>query len=366
MSGGKVRERFAALPLQTKCFGMFNILLSLLCVVLALCLTVLTGSLETITAAERFGGNSELRFAQIACYFPAGEGKSEEDITTLRQNLDAKLVEQSLEASEGGTLSIDTYYTRTGVTVSSDHASAQVNAFAVGGDFFYFHPLTLRSGAYIAERDLMDDLVVLDEVLAWRLFGGVELAGLSLTINGKPFVVAGVVAMEDDFATSRAQTEEGTMFFSYSALARLESETSISAYEIVMPDPISGYALSTMEELLSTETGIVVENSGRFSLTRLVELIGAFGTRSMRTGAVAFPYWENALRLAEDYAVLLLALLALAALCPVVSLVVLMVRRGIAMVRFVRREVPQRIDATVERHREKGYARAAAKDTEGE
>lgn len=366
MSGGTVRKRFAALSLRKKCAGIIHIALTLLCLALALCLAALTGSFETITAAERFGGSSELRFAQIACYFPTGEGKSEEDITTLRQNLDAKLVEQSLEASEGGTLSIDTYYTRAKVTVTSDHASTQVNAFAVGGDFFYFHPLTLRSGAYIAQRDLMDDLVVLDEVLAWRLFGGVELAGLPLTINGKPFVVAGVVAMEDDFATSRAQTEEGMMFFSYSALERLESEAEISAYEIVMPDPISNYARSTMEELLSTETGIIVENSGRFSLSRLIELIGAFGTRSMRTGAVAFPYWENALRLAEDYAALLLVLIVLTALCPALSLVVLLVRRGIALDRFVRREIPQRIGAAVERRREKRYAHAAAKDTEGE
>lgn len=289
-----------------------------------------------------------------------------DDVVSLRQSLEAKFVEQSLEASEGGSLFLDAYHTRAKVTVTSDHASAEVNAFGVGGDFFYFHPLTLRSGAYIAERDLMDDLVVLDEVLAWRLFGGTDLAGVSLTINGKSFVVSGVVSMEKDSASQRAQTEEGTLFFSYAALARLKEGVHIDAYEIVMPDPISGYARGVMEELFSTEDGIIVENSGRFSLTRLAGLLGQFGERSMRIGAVACPYWENALRLAEDYAALLLVLIVLTALCPTLSLVVLTIRAVITFSRFIRRDMPQRISAAVERRREKRYARSAAKDTEGE
>ena len=121
-------------------------------------------------------------------------------------------MEQSLEAPENGSLYIDAYSTSATVTVSSDSSgsggSAQVEAVAVGGEFFYFHPLQLRSGAYISSDDLMDDLVVLMRRLAWRLFGGVELEGMTITLNGKPFVVAGVVSRENDFATKKLTAEK--------------------------------------------------------------------------------------------------------------------------------------------------------------
>ena len=40
----------------------------------------------------------------------------------------------------------------------------------------------------------MDDLVILDEEIAWRLYGGTNLAGMPVTINGEHFLIGGVVA----------------------------------------------------------------------------------------------------------------------------------------------------------------------------
>ena len=59
-------------------------------------------------------------------------------------------------------------------SVTGDHGAAEVKAIGVGGNFFHFHPLRLRSGSYIAEDDFMLDRVVLDETLAWQLFGGFD------------------------------------------------------------------------------------------------------------------------------------------------------------------------------------------------
>lgn len=332
----------------------------------ALGLHAVSSSFETVTAARRFGGESGIRFAQLACFLPVGEGKTEEDIWSIRQSLETKFVEQSLTAPEGGSLFLDAYSASASVSVSTDHASAQVSAIGVGGNFFYFHPLRLRSGAYIAERDLMDDLVVLDEALAWRLFGGMELAGMTLYINGAPFVVAGVVAMEEDFATDRALEQEGSLFLSYSALKRLDENLSIDCYEIVMPDPISGYARGVMEQLLPSGEETMVENSARFSLARLCTVIGDFGERSMRTTAVVYPYWENALRFAEDCAALLLVLAIFAALFPLATLSVLAAVGCKALYRRTRDTATTRFADAVERHREKRYSQLTAKDTEGE
>lgn len=366
MSGAAFRERLRTVPQRVKFLAALNTALLLVCAVSALLLRGIGPTFQTLTAAERFRGDSDLRFAQIACYLPDGKKLDEEKIAGIREQLAAKFVEQSLTVPENGSLFLDAYSMRTRLTAATEHGSAETAAFAVGGEFFYFHPLRLRSGTYIAERDLMDDLVVLDETLAWRLFGGIELAGMPLTINGKPFVVAGVVAMEEDFAAKHALTEEGTLFLSCSALERIGVEAAIDCYEITLPDPISGYAKSTVEELVDVGEGTVVENSGRFSLRRLAEVAGSLGQRSMRTGAVVYPYWENALRYAEDWAALLLVVVVLTALCPAVTVAVLLIRGMKMLAGFFLREVPQRIDAAVERSREKRYACLKAKDREGE
>lgn len=366
MSGSTWKERLRGVSLQAKLLTAVNFALLLVFAASALGLYTVSSSFETVTAARRFSGESGIRFAQLACFLPVGEEKTEEDIWSIRQSLKAKFVEQSLEAPEGGSLFIDAYSASASVSVATDHGTAQVTALGVGGSFFYFHPLRLRSGAYIAERDLMDDLVVLDEALAWRLFGGMELTGMTLYINGEPFVVAGVVTMEEDFATDRALNREGSLFLSYSALHRLDDELSVDCYEIVLPDPISGYARGVMEQLLPSDEELLVENSGRFSLERLWKLIGSFGERSMRECAVVYPYWENALRFAEDRAALFLVLAVVAALLPFVTAIVLAVRRCRALWRFARNAASAGLANAVERHKEKRFLRLAAKDTEGE
>ena len=200
-------------------------------------LGVVRRALVSVTAAERFRGGTDVRFAQIGCFLPVGQGKTEEDIFKFRQTLDSKLVEQSLEAPENGSLYLDAYCGMAAVTAAGNTgASASVGAVGVGGDFFHFHPLALRSGSYIQGGDLMDDLVVLDEETAWKLFGAVDLAGMPMTINGKDFVVSGVAAREDDFATKKAYGGDSGIFMSYSALSRLLEDTDISCYELVMPE----------------------------------------------------------------------------------------------------------------------------------
>ena len=366
MSGGTWKARFAAVPFSKKLIVILNIVLVVLCAVCVLSLRSLSTAFDTVTAAHRFQGDSGIRFAQIACYLPVGEGQSQEEIWSLREKLDAKLVEQSLEAPEEGNLYLDAYSARTNVTVKTAHSTAEVSAYGVGGEFFYFHPMFLRSGSYISERDLMDDLVVLDEALAWRFFGGIDLAGMTLYINDKPFVVSGVISMEDDIATGHARTEDGILFLSYPALAKLQEGLTIDSYEIVMPNPISGYALGVMEELMGRNGGTIVENSGRFSFLRLWDVVKRLGERSMRMGAVVYPYWENALRFAEDHAALLAVLITLTALCPCISLAIAIVRGVVTLWRFIRKKVPERLREAMERSREERYARLETSDREGE
>lgn len=330
----------------------------------------ITHTLLSVTAAAQFRGDSDTRFAQIACFLPVGEGKAETDVLSFRRTLESKFVEQSLKAPENGTLYQDAYCGWTDVSISgSNGASATVKAIGVGGHFFFFHPLILRSGAYIDEDDIMDDLVMLDEEMAWRLFGGVDLTGLTVTINGTPFVVGGVVARETDFATRRAYTEDGGIFMSYAALERLqtakEKTLSISCYEIVLPDPITNYAMGLVKDNFSIGNGEIVENSRRYSFENLWTVAKNFGNRSMRANGVIYPYWENALRLTEDYASLLLILGLICLVLPAVTALVwgiLSIRRGY---RFIKRTAPVKWQEASEKRRERRWAQTHENNTEG-
>ena len=189
---------------------------------------------------------------------------------------------------------------------------------------------------------------------------------MTLTINNQPFMVAGVISRESDFATKRAYSGEAGLFMSYSALKRLVDTTTISCYEIIMPDPITNFAMGVVKESFPPEQVDVVENSSRYSLGHLLSVIGSFGDRSMRVNGVIYPYWENAIRLTEDYASLLLILSVLFALCPLTFAAVLIIKYIVRGYRTVKKAVPEKVEAVIEQRREERLEREYEKKAGGE
>jgi len=335
-------------------FALLNGILILLFLTCAVVFARIAGTLDSIDAADRWRGESDMRFAQIGCFLPVDQQKSEDAILQFRQTLDQKMIDASLEAPEGGSLYADAYSGSGRLTVKGDHGSADVKAIGVGGSFFLFHPLQLRSGSYISETDLMQDRVVLDEALAWQLFGGPDVAGMTVTIQDKPYYVAGVIRRENDFASKEAYIDGAGMFLSYSAFHAL-TEQEITCYEIVLPDMITGFGKSLVDENFDVSGGDLVENSSRYDLGSLLRVIGDFGHRSMRNNGVIYPYWENAVRLTEDYLALLLVLMILFGICPAVCGIVLIIKALVSGWKTVKKQIPTRLLAMRERRREQKY-----------
>jgi len=196
----------------------------------------------------------------------------------------------------------------------------------VGGNFFHFHPLRLMSGNYFQEGDLMQDRVLLDEDLAWLLFGGTELQGLSLKVNGVPFQIAGVVEREQDFASRKAYTAGMGLYMSFDAWKSLSDTAGITTYELVLAEPVKGFAVNLVREKFPIGQGEVVENTNRFAMGNLLWLVTKFGTRSMQKLGVLLPYWENAARCMEDWCSLLCFLGWLFALIPLIVVIIAIIR----------------------------------------
>ena len=355
-----------------------------LLVLLGLCIRQCKGYETTLAsqqAAKTWAGESTERFAQVSCFFPDGSGVTPETVNAFRKTIDAKLADAGLEKKDEGSYWTDAYAAISTLGVSSGRAEAEATAVAVGGSFFQFHPYRLLSGSYIQDDDLMQDRVVIDHELAWQLFGGTQLAGQTVKINGKPFYVAGVVERESDKFTRRAlagqQTagdskDSGTpplLFLSYRAYAALSDgggsteppassgtgsaagksassgaasatdiqssavpaasgdsgAVSLSCYEIAMPDPITKFAANLVSDGFKAQSPVVVENSARYRFANIWSTFKTPGARSVVTSPVVFPYWENAARVSEDYVAREYVFIGLLAVFPLVCLVWLLV-----------------------------------------
>ncbi|NLH00736.1 MAG: ABC transporter permease, partial [Clostridiales bacterium] len=277
-------------------------------------------------AADFWAGASKERFSQVSCFFPVTAPADENAIRSFRKTIDKKLADAGIEPKNEGQYWTDAYSAIGSIKVESSRGSADTTAIGVGGNFFMFHPYRLRSGGYIYDSDIMNDRVVLDYDLAWKLFGSTQLEGMSVNINGKPYYIAGVVEREKDKFSRKAFKGEPVIFMSYSALLELSEKTGIVCYEVAMPNPISNFAENLVKEGFASYKPAVVENSERYSFINIYNIFKNFGSRSVQDSGIAYPYWENAARISEVYIARLYVIIALLLLFPMICLAILTVR----------------------------------------
>lgn len=274
------------------------------------------GTLEYTKAAEKWAGNSGERFAYISCFMPETARTDQQSVYSFKSAMEQKLTENSMEAEEGRTLWTFAYCGNAAIPVTTDKGSSTVEALGVGGDFFFFHPMLLRSGNYIAESDLMHDGVVIDKELAWKLFGAIEVNGMEIEIAGRKFYVAGVVERDSDFASTEAYGSDIGLYMAYDVFNEITNE-GINCYELVFPNPVENFALNLVKDNFpGGDSTVFVDEGSRYGVSSLWSVIKDFGKRSMRTDGVIFPYWENAARLTEDYAALGMVLFCLFMITP--------------------------------------------------
>lgn len=306
--------------------------------------------LESQYEAERWQGDTGTEFSQLSCFVPADGKLQISDINSFRTKALTKLSEASAELESGKAPFIDCWSCESSAKVYGMY-SGTADIIACGGSFFEFHPLKLVTGNYFSGDDLMQDNVLLDEDLAWLLFGGNDLEGQFVYIFNTPFRVAGVVAREDDQATEKAYSGGLGLFMSYDAFRDLssgdsasqpaanaaaqqgngmaassaESDAGITCYEICMPNPVDGFARGVLESEFPIGAGEIVENTGRFGALKLFKIAKDFSVRSIHSG-VTYSYWENAARYAENKAAILVVIGAFCALFPEILILVLLIR----------------------------------------
>lgn len=303
--------------------------------------------------------SQEHRMAQISLYFTEDQMVEEEGIKRLEYNLERKLTDAGVTVetyldneeeknSESETQIIETIKVEdmgsdqkikeTGPTLSDIYASCysaqgivsitfenrtadRVNALGVGGDFFVIHPLSLIAGSFFDDSNLMKDGIVIDEELAWQLFGSSDVIDQMVTIGGIPHYIRGVVRKDTGRIRRAAGLDESYVYMSYDSLSRygeiLSGRTQskevsedggtalsggINCYEVIMPNPVDGLALKSVKESAGVDEKYIyaIDNTDRFSFFSILRVIRDFGTRSMWGKPIFYPYWENTARGWED------------------------------------------------------------------
>lgn len=288
--------------------------LCLICLIAAGILQIISGKMKKGLLHEQVAStwDSTGATAHISVYLSESEKlsmlSSLEDqkymVLELYYNLLSELEEASItvgeEASESARLVVYSYASQGSVTMESDRTTVTLNAYGVGGDFFLFHPLTLKYGSYFSEDNIMQDVVILDEEAAWQLFGSSDVVGQYVYIQDIPHKVVGVYERESGYMNDAAGNGESTVYVSGESLFLYGTDSGLQTIELLIPNPVTGYALDLVTEQLSSRDVVIVENQNRFDPENLIEIWQDFGTRSMGLSGVVFPYWENIARGYED------------------------------------------------------------------
>ncbi|MBR0172781.1 MAG: ABC transporter permease [Lachnospiraceae bacterium] len=319
------KRRIIGLAVIAACLLLFG--------ALTLLRSFLTNRQTDTRAAERFAPDGG--YAQVSVYFSEGAAVDaahyREFIYRIETALTVGAIEQDAENPDAR-LFLTCYSSEGRVTLSRDAKTAEADAIGTEGDFFFMHPVDLVSGMYYRPDALMKDQVLLSDTVAWQLFGGTDIAGQEIMVGGKPHYVSGVFRTGDGRMRKAAGSAESLVFLSAESLNAYGTVNggahTMNCFEAVMPNPVRGFAASTMRaELKAYENRMaVIDQNVRFGNFALWKVLTDFGTRSMAGAAMRFPYWENLARGTEDVLVIILICQALLLAVPVLLLTVFVVQ----------------------------------------
>ena len=274
-------------------------------------------------ARERFQ-RGDLQYTQVSCFLSEDNGLSASRMRYLDADIETALTTDSYGAPDGARVFLSAYSNERKFHYEGEKGSADtVRTFCVGGDFFYFHPLKMTSGWYFSGDELMETGVVLDENLAWQLFGALNVSGMSVEVGGIHCTVLGVTRGPEGKAEKKEYGNEPTAYIPYALAQRLSTEEiPVTRYEAILPNPVDGYGMKLFQNTLELTEGEYhyVENTGRYSALTVVKELKNAKDRILRTDNIVYPYWENAARLADNRAHYIGFLLVIFLLPPILYL----------------------------------------------
>jgi len=319
-----LRKVFGKIQIKLGIIGGASLLVAIILTIISVCLS---NGMKSEQMAKRWSDDNS--FSQVSCYFSELSGFNEDNIKELTYKLENKLTQDSISnMNQNARLWLNAYSATGEISIRSKNGKATLKAIGVGGDFFLFHPLKLINGSCFDTSSVMDDLIVIDHETAWTLFGSTDVVGQEVMINGVRHIISGVIERDKGKLNNKAGNNESTVYMSLSSLQKNGTSTYINMYEVLMPNPLTGYVKGALKDNLSISESRyeLVENTGRFHFTKLLANVKNFGTRGMNSKAIVYPYWENMARGLEDYLTPVTVIATILYVIPSVLLFLLLIR----------------------------------------
>jgi hypothetical protein len=365
------KRRRISLKMNKKRAIMLGVGATLLLAIGIMGLALLTAKDDLVDQTLFLRWTDKRDYAQNSIFFDPRQKVTDKDIQGLRYAIEAGYKAKSELATfakedQKGEMH-DAYSATAPLPLSTDHGQITVDAIAVGGDFFLFHPVKLVYGSYIKESDLMHDYVLLDEETASVLFGGSDVVGKRVSCNGKDLYVIGVYERKKgEVETLAAGNADPKVFVSYDVMKEQNPDVTISCYELLSPNPIPHFAKTVLEDLkmFPEDRYALIENSTRFSYSRYYDLVKARKSREMRTDSIAFPYWENLARYQEGR---LMYVAFIQCMLAIILFVMIVVNLLVLLVKYkpTRQELESAVDVLKRKARAKHMAKLM-KESENE
>lgn len=284
----------------------------------------ISSNIDFINAGDRWSADGE-RFAVITLYTEQGDTLSEDQIGAWARSVDSSLLEASIAPENENARSwAYTYAFEETLNVMGPRASASAQTIAAGGDFFVFHPLEFIYGAPFLNDSSLPNGVVLDEDLAWKLFGAVNIIGMEMTIEETPFTVVGITRRESKNGIyDYTYGERPRMYMSYAGYAKLYGdEPRITMFESAIPNAVRSFAKNIYDGVVKAneETSTVMEASDRFSLQNRYNNMKLLKYSWIRENKIEYPYWENVARVADHRCAIMMIFEVVLAAAAVISM----------------------------------------------
>lgn len=276
-------------------------------------------------SAKQAWDGGKYSYSQISLFFPKESSQDILGIYSLRRSVEEKLKEGSLTKAEdnpSGRLWIDCAGGEGLLSLSGSLGGCTAAVTGTFGDYFVFHPEKLMSGSYYTSDDINIDRIILDRECSWQLFGSMDTVGMPVNIGNKVFYVAGVVESPDKESDRLAYGITPRAYMPFESLKAFDDSVLLNSYEVCLPNAVKDYAFTMMKELNPAgDSGIIVDQSGRFDIVRLVKGVSELPQSVMMNSGIRLPWYENRIRSAELSARLAAAPVPYLLIIPALSLV---------------------------------------------
>ena len=253
------------IPVKLRILGIVSVICLLFIGILSITQQQMQKNLYDQQMAERW--SKEGGVAQISAFYAEGAVEDSLSFKGTAQSIENTLKQASIvNENENARLWIDAFSRSGEITLSTERANVELNALGVGGEFFQFHPQKIVAGAMFHADSMMQDGIVIDKETAWQLFGSFDVAGMQVMIGSVPHYVAGVVERPIGRLAEAAGLDKSICFLSMESLENYGTVRGGYTYEIVMPNPIKGFAYSSMQTAVGKENDkvILLENNARY------------------------------------------------------------------------------------------------------